>query len=117
MNSHHSEWEHQSLGQIILQAKRLVVVLNALRLSLTSIDFCYSMCAISLKRLLLMSKRTLVQDAGESRKVEYEAISQAESQEALWEALDSLSAEGLSLGVKAEAVLAKRQAIKIARPK
>ena len=64
-----------------------------------------------------MSRRTLVRDAGESRKVAYEAISHAESQEALWEALDSLSAAGLSLGVKADAVLAKRQAIKTARPK
>ena len=64
-----------------------------------------------------MSRRTLVQDAGESRKVAYEAISHAESQEALWEALDSLSAAGLSLGVKADAVLAKRLAIKTARPK
>ena len=64
-----------------------------------------------------MSRRTLVQDAGESRKVAYEAISHAESQEALWEALDSLSAAGLSLGVKADAVLAKRKAINTARPK
>ena len=64
-----------------------------------------------------MSRRTLVQDAGESRKVAYEAIDHAESQEALWEALDSLSAAGLSLGVKADAVLAKRKAIKTARPK
>ena len=64
-----------------------------------------------------MSRRTLVQDARESRKLAYEAITEAESQEALWEALDSLSAAGLSLGVKADAVLAKRQAIKTARPK
>tara|TARA_R110000803_G_scaffold60722_2_gene120169 strand:- start:42 stop:236 length:195 start_codon:yes stop_codon:yes gene_type:complete len=64
-----------------------------------------------------MSKRTLIQDAGESRKAAYEAITEAESQEGIWEALAALSADGLSLGVKAEAVLAKRQAIKTARPK
>jgi len=64
-----------------------------------------------------MSRRTLVQDARESRKLAYEAIDHAESQEALWEALDTLNAGGLSLGVKAEAVLAKRRDIKAERPK
>jgi len=64
-----------------------------------------------------MSKRTLVQDAGESRKLAYEAITEAESQEGIWEALAALSADGVELGIKADAILAKRQAIKAARPK
>ena len=64
-----------------------------------------------------MSKRTLIKDAGESRKLAYEAITESESQEGIWEALAALSADGVELGIKADAILAKRQAIKAARPK
>ena len=67
-----------------------------------------------------MSKRKLAAptDSLEARKELYvQQINRDVREEALWEALDRLEAQGLDLGPKATEVLAKRRRIKEKVPK
>jgi hypothetical protein len=64
-----------------------------------------------------MSHRNLVIDPNAQRQLRYNALPQSEVDEALWEALATLSGEGIDLGVKAELMLARRLAIKSDVPK
>ena len=65
-----------------------------------------------------MSKRTIIRDPSEARENCYKKLeSTGEAQEALWEALGSLSKQGFKLGIKAEAILVKRAQIKRNCPK
>lgn len=59
-----------------------------------------------------MSRRKLNQEVGETRKLAYESINQAELDEALWEALGHLRTQGIYLGAKAEAILDRRDKIR-----
>ena len=60
-----------------------------------------------------MSKRVIERDVDESRRTEYTKLENAgEAQKAIWEALSVLNEQGFDIGTLAQAVLAKRGAIK-----
>ena len=59
-----------------------------------------------------MSSRKIKRIPLEERRKEYVKLENGEAQEALWEALDALRAQGIFIGGKAQAVLNKRAAIK-----
>lgn len=64
-----------------------------------------------------MSSRELQLDPGTLRRKAYQELPEDKVLEAIWEALDTLAADGVSLGAKADEMLAKRQEIKDKIPK
>lgn len=65
-----------------------------------------------------MSHRSITRDPVEARKAQYRKLEQSgEQQEAIIEAFELLSVQGLNLGAKMKAILNKRSEIKRRNPK
>lgn len=64
-----------------------------------------------------MSHRELAFDKNAVRQASYKMLSENDVQEALWEALYALDAQGIDIGVKAQTILSKRDEIKLRVPK
>lgn len=65
-----------------------------------------------------MSKRYMNRDSSQERRKKYKELEvEGEAQAALWQALETLANQGINVGPKADAVLAKRSKIKSEAPK
>ena len=65
----------------------------------------------------MSSRKLKAGDYSQARKEIYVHMDPGEVQEALWEAFERLEGQGIDLGPKAEAILAKRKRIKEKIPK
>ncbi len=66
----------------------------------------------------IMSKRHLVQDVDKARKRAYSDVENSgESLQALWELVAVLKEQGIEIGPRSEAILAKRAEIKRRAPR
>jgi hypothetical protein len=65
-----------------------------------------------------MSKRSIFRNVTDSRRKAYSALeTSGESQQALWQALQALTEQGIDLGPKAAIIIEKRANIKKRAPK
>lgn len=64
-----------------------------------------------------MPRRDLDFDMDDLRRTAYKDLNDDTAEEAIWEAFESLSEQGVNIGPKARAILNKRQKIKQKLPK
>jgi hypothetical protein len=65
-----------------------------------------------------MSRRQIQRDASVVRRERYRELeTEGEAQAALWQAIEILQKQGIDVGEKARAVIAKRNAVKESVPK